>query len=378
VTALALDRTFAPLLARWRPVLGWWAISRLVTLAAFLVLEAIGPRGHFSSVLYSGPLGLLEAWDGVWYARVAQHGYLLIPGFQSNPAFFPLFPIVLRTLHATLGLSSRAGGVLVANLAFVAAVVAFYELGLRVLGDAERARRAACMLAVAPMGFVFSMVYPESLSLLLVVAALLAALRDRFLLAAGLAAAAVLASAQGSILVVPLLAIAWSRWHELDPTTRGRALAASLAGPAALVSYPLYLQWSLHDANAWGQAEQRWGRSFSPIGPWRALEGLSRAGPDTPVLVRDTLFLLVYAALLVVAARRAAVPAPWIVAAALLLAVPLFSGSFESEGRFGLLALPVYWGAAALVRSQAAQRVWQLGSLALLVAGVIALPYLWP
>jgi hypothetical protein len=378
MTAFALERTRSALLERWRPVLAWWAISRLVTLGAFLVLEALGPRGHFGAALYGSPFGLLGAWDGVWYARVARSGYLLIPGFQSNPAFFPLFPIILRTLHATLGLPVRAGGVLVANLAFPAAVVAFYELGRRVLGDHDLARRAACLLAVTPMGFVFSMAYPESLALLLTLGALLAAFRDRFLLAAGLAAGAVLASAQASVLVVPLAAIAWSRRHELDPTARGRALAASLAGPAALITYPLYLQWSLHDANAWSQAEERWGRSFRLLGPWRALTGLARINADTPVLVRDALFLLLYAALLIVAARRAAVPAPWIVGAALLLAVPLFSGSFESEGRFGLLALPVYWGAAALGRSQTAQRVWRLGSLALLVGLVIALPYLWP
>jgi hypothetical protein len=378
VTAVAIARPAAQALARWRPLVAWWAISRLVALLAFLVLEALGRRGpHLAASLYSKPLALLGSWDGVWYGRIAQHGYLLIPGTQSNPAFFPLFPILLRGLKDAFGLPYTAGGALVANLSLLVALPAFYELSRRVLRDDVLARRAACFMAVTPMGFVFSMSYPESLAVALSCLALLSAFRDRWLLAAALAASAVLARPEAMILVIPLAATAWAHRSTLDPVARGRALAAILAAPAAVATYPLYLQWSLHDAGAWGQAQTHWGRAFDIAGPWRALRNLPRNIDAQPVLGRDAVFLVLYAALLLIAARRG-VSRAWIISGVLVLALPLFSGSLESEARFGLLALPVYWGASSLVRSRRGELALQVGSLVFMVAGVMALPYLWP
>ncbi len=89
---------------RWRPLLAWYAASRVVTLSAFLVLDALGPRGRLKEPFYHQPFALLGSWDAVWYARIAAHGYLLIPSSQSNPAFFPLFPIMLRGLHNAFGM----------------------------------------------------------------------------------------------------------------------------------------------------------------------------------------------------------------------------------------------------------------------------------
>ncbi len=376
MTAVTLDRSLPQTLARWRPLLAWWAISRTVTLLAFLVLDALGPNDHLAASFYRHPFSLLGAWDGVWYGRVAQHGYLLIPGAQSNPAFFPLYPILLRLGNDLFGLPYVATGALLANVSLAVAVVAFYELSCRLL-DAGTAMRSACFLAVTPMGFVFSMSYPESFALALSLLALLAAMNDRWLAAAVLAAVAALARPEVVALAVPLAAIAWSQRARLDPAARGRALGAVFAAPAAVLSYPLYLEWAIHDAGAWGAAQTRWGRAFHLSGPWHALVNFPGRVGATPVLGRDLAFLVVYAALLVVAARRG-VTAPWIIAGALVLALPLFSGSFESEGRFGLLALPVYWGAALLVRARRADLAVRIGSLALLVTWVLLLPKLWP
>jgi len=358
-------------------MLVWWGISRLAALLAFWLLDVLGPRGYIPATMFRTPLAVLGAWDGVWYGRIAQHGYIVLPGTQSNTAFFPLFPILLRGLHALFGVPYWTAGALVSNLSLAVAVVAFYELGLHVVGDRNLARRAACFMAVTPMGLVFSMSYPESFALALTSLVLLAAYADRWLLAAALVAAAVLARPEAVVCVFPLAAIAWAARGRLDAGARGRALASVLAAPAAAVSYPLYLWWSLHDFGAWGTAQTHWGRSFSLAGPQRAFAALLRPGNERPVLVRDLVFFILYAALLVVAARRG-VGSSWIVAGALVLVLPIFSGSFESEGRFGLLALPVYWAVGALVRRRRRELALQLGSLALLVGGVVMLPYLWP
>jgi hypothetical protein len=269
-----------------------------------------------------------------------------------------------------------AAGLVVSNVALAVAAVAFYELGARVVGP-ELGRRAAIFLVIAPMSFVFSMDYPESLALMLIVLALLAALADRWLLAAGLIAVAALVRPESVVFALPLGSIAWSHRERLDPAARGHALAATLAGPVGAATYPLYLAWALGDAGAWGTAESRWGRAFHLSGPVLALRHLPDTLSHYPWLGRDLALLALYV-LLLVAAARAGVGAAWIAAGALILILPVFSGSFISEGRFGLLALPAYWGAAALARGRRVERALEAVCLALLVGMVFVLPYFWP
>jgi hypothetical protein len=357
-------------------VLRWVAASRLLVLGAFLALFAVGPVGVIGPRFYGWPLQLLGAWDGVWYGRVAAHGYLLIPGRQSDPAFFPLFPIVMRALHGA-GLPLPLAGALIANGAFLLAVPAFHRLGRRLLPE-RVALRGAVFLAVAPMGYVFSMAYPESLLLLLGVLAVLAALDGLWLAAAPLAGLAALARPEGALLAVVLGGIAWRGWGSLDSGGRGRAVAAILAAPAAVIAFMGYLQWSLGDIHAWSQAEEPWGRSFGLDGPLRAVEHLPRLISTEPLLARDAVLLALEAALLVLAARRTSLPREWIAAGALVLLLPLFSGTFESAGRFSMMALPCYWGAGALELSPRLEQAVRAGCLVLLVAGVVSVPFIWP
>jgi len=328
--------------------------------------------------MFAKPLELLGAWDGVWYSRVAQHGYILIPGGQSDPAFFPLLPIMMRVGKELVDLPYIATAAIVSNFALAVAVVGFYELTIQIFGDRALARNAACFMAVTPMAFVFSMAYPESVALACTVVALLAAYRNHWLATLVLAAAGVLARPEAIVLVIPLAALAWSRRAQLSPVRRGCALASVLAAPAAVASYPLYLKWSLDYAGAWGRAQHAWGRQFRLSGPYRALVDLPSKIPHEPVIGRDLIFFVVYAALVVYAARHG-VPRAWIAGAALILVLPLFSGSFESEGRFGLLALPVYWAVALIARPAPLRMAVQVASLALgCVFVIVLLPRLWP
>ncbi len=223
------------------------------------------------------------------------------------------------------------------------------------------------------------MSYPESFALALTVLALLAGISTTAgCLAARSSAIAVLARPEAIALVVPLGWIAWTHRERLDPGRRGWALAAVLAGkPASPRPTRLYLKWAINDANAWRQSQKLWGRAFDIAGPLRAFVHFPGKVGGEPVLGRDLGFLIIYALLLYVAARRG-VDRAWILGGVLVLALPLFSGSVESEARFGLLALPVYWGAGLLFQSRRAQLALQLGSLAILVAWVIALPDYWP
>jgi len=344
---------------RW--LLGWWAAGRVVAIATALALKPT--------------VWTLDRWDGRWYRMVARSGYLLVPGRQSDPAFFPLYPILLRGAHAA-GVGWGLAGPLLSNAALLAGLGVFYALSREIFSEVL-ARRATTYLAIFPLGYVFSMAYPESVVLVLLTAAPLAALRRRWWLAAFCAGAAALARPEGLFLLLPLAGIAWQQRSSLTPARLGSALAAVLAPAAALVSFSLYLDSVLHDPLAWSQAERAWGRQFRLTGAFQAFVHLPSAVGNHPWLVRDVICLFVYLALLY-AAWRVGTPRAWLAAGAAVVILPLFTGAFDSIGRFGLLAPPLFWGLAGLTKQPRTERLVRVVLLALLVVATVSLEYVFP
>jgi hypothetical protein len=361
-------RVTAPATRTW--IVGWWAGSRAIVFGSALLIEAFGPRGLVGGDERAHPAGILGAWDGRWYRTVAENGYLLEPGRQSDPAFFPLYPMLLRVVHAT-GFSYEAAGVLLANGAFLVALFLFETLTREMLGRAL-ARRATLYLALFPMGFVFSMAYPESVVLCLIALAALAALRRRWLVVAALAAVGTLARPEMLFVSLALLPLA-----RAERERRGAAIGAMLAPPAALASFALYLQMRLHDPLAWTHAERAWGRRFTPLGLVRAVEAIPGAFDGNAWIARDVGFFVLYIVLLVLAAR-ADVPRSWVAAGALIVVLPTFSGSFHSDARFGLLAPAAFWGLAAAGSRPRVDVGVRCVSAVLLVGGTVSLAYVFP
>jgi hypothetical protein len=353
----------------------WWLAGRAIVVVTAVAVHRFGPAGWIRHLEHAHALGPLESWDGRWYRMVASSGYLLVPGRQSDPAFFPLFPALMRGVH-TFGLSYSAAGLLIANLGFFGALVAFHALTKELLGW-QVARRATVYLAVFPLGYAFSMEYPESIVLALIAVAALAALRGRWGIAAACAAAAALARPEGLFVALPLLAIAWQQRKELSPASRGLALGAILAPAAAIASFSLYLGASLGDPMAWSKAQESWGRHFSPLGLVHSVTGLGAAFAHDAWVTRDVVAAVLYL-VLIVAAARAGVSWPWLLSAAAIVVLPLFSGSFDSVGRFGLLAPAAFWGLGALGRDPRAHRLILVLSVPLLSAAILTLPLRYP
>ncbi|HEY2072190.1 MAG TPA: hypothetical protein VGG88_01310 [Gaiellaceae bacterium] len=356
-------------------IAGWWLLGRAVIVAAALVVHRFGPSGWIHHVEHAHALGPLQAWDGRWYRMVASSGYLLVPGRQSDPAFFPLFPALLRAGHA-VGLGYTTSGLVLANVGFLVALVAFYVLTHDLFGD-SMARRATAYLAVFPFGFAFSMLYPESIVLALIAFAAIAGMRGRWAWAGLCAAAAALARPEGLFVALPLAVLAWQQRRTLSPWARGVALGAVLAPLAAIGSFSLYLWSVIGDPMAWSQAQRAWGRAFSPFGFVHAITGLGRAFAHDAWVTRDVVAVVLYLVLLA-AAARAGVGWPWLLSGLAIVVLPLFSGSFDSVDRFGLLAPAAFWGLAALGRNPRAHRVILGLSVPLLAAAIVVMPLRFP
>jgi hypothetical protein len=360
----------------WTAIASAWLASRLLVFASAAAVQVFGfPGGHRRGGFLHHPFAWLTTWDGHWYKAIAQHGYLLVPGRYSDPAFFPFFSILLRGLHTT-GLPYDLAGLALANVMLPVALIGLYKLACLWLPEPD-ARRVAILAALFPAGAVLSMIYPESLALSFIAFAGVFAARRHWLLCAVCAAGATLARPEGVLLVVPVAACAVRAWSGLSPVARGRAIAAVLVAPATLATVSIYFWQTLGDPFAWSKAEQAWGRSFEPLGVYHALAALATADHYQLWLIRDAVFFTVYIILLGLA-WKAKLPRSWILAGVAAVALPVMSGSFTSDERFGLMAPPVYAGIAILARQRLARRFIIAGMSLLLVASTLTLPLRFP
>ena len=138
-------------------------------------LFKLGAAAHDAS--HAGLLG----WDARWYERIAAHGYAGLGNAALR--FFPLLPVLARSLRAVPGMTAGMSVIIVANVASLAAFAVLYRLVVFELGDEACARRAVWLLALAPPAFVLVMGYAESLLLVTSLVAFLGLRQRRYGLA---------------------------------------------------------------------------------------------------------------------------------------------------------------------------------------------------
>lgn len=351
-----------------------WAATRFFVLASAAAIQVVGisPKS-WQPGFDRHPFALLMRWDSHWYRAIASSGYLMLPHHHSDTAFFPLFPLLLRGA-AALGLSMDAFGLVVSNLAFLGALLLVHELA-RGWVDEATAWRATALLAIFPFSLVFSMVYPESLGLLALCGAALAAQRGRWGLATVTAFAAGLTRPEAVVYAIPLAAAAFAQRERLKGARGGLAAAAVAAAPAGALTFILYLWQTTGDLGAWQASEQTWGRPGGVAGPWSAVVGLFQY--PSLWIWRDAVMCGVYLYGLRLA-RRAGVPRAWLAAGAAVVLLPLLTGSFESIARYGLLVPAAFVGFASALDTRK-RRLVALGAcltvgFAALVALTLAAP----
>jgi len=198
VATSALRPPSEPSTASWRGVLAPFFVSRAISGTLLVALGMLQVHGTFLSGFGS--------WDGRWYRAIALHGYSALPHahhHQTPWPFFPLFPIVMRTM-ASLGMSVTIAGIVFNHVAFLVALIGIQRLALRHT-TRSGAQLAVWLTALGPLSFVFSMLYPSAVFLAASVWAFvwIEQEHDR---AAGIAAAvAALSRPNGVVLMIALV-----------------------------------------------------------------------------------------------------------------------------------------------------------------------------
>ncbi|GAA4543486.1 hypothetical protein [Pseudonocardia xishanensis] len=309
----------------------------------------------------------LGSWDGQWFLALATGGYDGVPadlvdafGHRSAEtplAFFPGYPGAVALVRLLTGLAPLPGALLTTLLAGVVAAHGLARLGELVPGGSRRAGLVLVVLVAAmPMGVVFSMAYSEALFCACTVWALVAVLRENWLLAGVLTALAGVVRPTAAALVVAVVGAAVLHGSR-------RAWGGALLACAGLAGYVGFVALRSGSPTGWFALQARgWGSAFdggrATLG--YAADALGRA--PSIMGVTTVAVLLGALALLVVAVREAVrglLPWPLVVFAAGVLVMDLGSdGLMSSKARLlvpavTLLAVP----ALALARLRVETRV---------------------
>ena len=255
-------------------VLAVYAASRLFYLISGSLLAYVVPTSSFQRVTMdvpSGSMNIWSHWDGEHYVALAMGGYLHPPD-NVSPAFFPLYPLLVRSFAELFGgpISKEALSIWAPLVSLTLLPLALYFIYHIALEDFDErvAKGTVLILAFFPTTFFLNAAYTESLFLALSAGSLWAMrVRRDLLLACVLAALAAATRNVGVFLMVPLL----YEWIKDVERFRWRGIYLLLA-PGGLLAYMGYLWGRFGDPLLFYSAQESWGRQAT--GP---LDTASRA-----------------------------------------------------------------------------------------------------
>jgi hypothetical protein len=345
-------------------LLAFWLTRPTVLFVGLLATATIGvaPAAKDALLVAREPLrGLPARWDAQWYAGLAVHGYEWQRSFdpQQNLAFFPAYPLLIRSLGVATG-AFRAGvppehqiarlawcGLSISLFAFFWAARYFGKLA-REMMDESRARAALLLLSAYPFALFFSAAYTESLFLLTALAAWFHFRRGEHLAAGGWGLLAGLTRPNGCFLSIPLGLLALGMRDApgngaIEGGLWRRLIVAAMPGIGMLI-FTAYLYQMTGIWFAWSKTHAAWGRVLGGETPFAGLTGLGSDGllgfaSDHPYDLLNGLGLLL--ALLPVRAIWRLSPA-WTMFVLVNVLVPLAAGGLLSMGRLTSTLFPVF------------------------------------
>ncbi|MER7111573.1 hypothetical protein [Streptomyces sp. NPDC000229] len=342
---------------RWRaalyraaPALGLFAAARLT---GMLVMAL------WAWHIGRSPRALLAmSWDSDWYLGIAASGYgttLYWPdgAVQSDLAFFPLYPALVRAVSTALPVADGTAGLLVAWTAAGAAAWGIFLIGERLYGRGV-ATTLVVLWGLLPHSIVLSMAYTEPVLTAFAAWSLYAVLTRRWLWAGALAALAGAARPNGIAVAAAVGAAAAYEAYRLFRTERRtdwRLWAGAAVAPAGWVGYLLWVGVRKGDPlGGYFAVQAGWTSRFDfGVGTF----GFVRMVVTRPMDLGFTMAVLVPAVSIVLFALFVLdrPPLPLLVYTAVLVVIAVGgSGFFESKPRFLLPAFPLLVPLACALR----------------------------
>ncbi len=184
-------------------------------------------------------------FDGIHYLSISAFGY------TNNGGFFPLYPLLIRSLSSLFGTGQAFGqiqffsGLFISNLAFFLALLVFYKL-IKLDFSEKTAFLSILFLLIFPTSFYFVSIYTESLFLLFALLSFYYA-RKNYWLKASLFAMLLTATRLVGIGIFPVLIYMFFKQEKIKKITDFFPKSLSLLiAPLGLIIYIIFnwLKWN--------------------------------------------------------------------------------------------------------------------------------------
>ena len=308
----------------------------------------------------------LARWDSGWYVSIVKENYVFRLGENSNTAFFPLYPVLIKAVSYVLPINYFSLGQIISWLAFLGAIGFVYKL-FELDVSSHKAVLALLLMLIFPWSFFLTAVYTESLFLFLIAGSFYFARRGKWFLAGLFGLLAGLTRLAGIFLFPALI---WEFWQQ-HKKLKFSALWVGLI-PFGLISFMVYLKIQVGSALAFLTTQSTYARKFmDPISTLyletRHLFGYLK----TDQYLKSAVFALGFVALgvgvVLLITKAKQLRSSYLIFAFLCILVPLFSGTTISIGRYLAVLFPIFL-AGSMVQNRLFYYSWfSLNAILLIV-----------
>ncbi len=193
-------------------------------------------------------------FDGMHYLSIAKSGY-----HQYEQAFFPLYPILIKSFSFIINDNYLLAGIFIPNLCFIAALYFLFKYLKLIKLNIKSINWFFLFLLAFPTSFYFNMVYTESIFLFLFISCIYFLERKKFLLSAFIAILASLTRINGVFLIIYFLLYFY--YYKQQKKINYLYIFTPLLG---ISLYSLYLTFSVHDPIAFVHSITNYGRQTTP------------------------------------------------------------------------------------------------------------------
>ncbi|MCX6247980.1 MAG: hypothetical protein NTW10_09615 [Bacteroidetes bacterium] len=267
---------------RWIAIIGIALLVKLVYFGFAVILEKSGDTGA-DPLSFRAFTQIFEKNDSGWYLNIADSwypkvtsrielGYSHDADYRQSPwAFFPMYPLLLRTTHLSTGMSVHLAGFCWAIIFSLLSFLLFYQL-CREFGIEEKESFYLTLVMIFfPFHYYFSVLYTEGIYFTFLALGFLSIKYNRYLLFSLIIMVLVMIRPNGIFMMVPLglyflenkgiLEGYKLRREKIDRKSLYQSLSF-LPGFLIFIAYCLYQKQMTNEYFAFSIAQAGWYRRF--------------------------------------------------------------------------------------------------------------------
>jgi Gpi18-like mannosyltransferase len=328
----------------WR---GTLLLMHLIGLSFSQMNESSSPQAPFWHMFPDNHyLDSFFRFDSAWYNEIIQTGYSYNPEKQSNVAFFPLYPILVKAIASLTSLSVPIAGLLLSNLCLIFALIFVYKIS-NIYLNKRGSEKVLILMLVFPTSFFYSCFYTESLYLLTTAACFYFFLNKKYFWSGFFGFFASLTRVTGVIIFLAFaIELLW-KYLKKKELPRRESLFLLLI-PCGLIAYMVFLAWKFNEPLAFIKVQDLWGRDervfplITLINYWRNINFMFAKDANNAVRLLNTFFSFSFLGILLFSIVKKPLNISLLIFAFLSFFLPLSTGTTESMMRYMMTIFPIF------------------------------------